>query len=132
MRKDHATAETTAYDRIFSTMKAVEAIMASKGIIDQSKVTAVVMLVDAYRKDSNVNGAGTQTHARADFMSSLSTVSYGTQRRPLGKQERVEKEKSCPSGTRSTQRGCRTRFGTDCSDDRGGILGGGSAREKEQ
>ena len=30
-------------------------------------------------QDSNVNGAGTQTHARADFMSSLSTVSYGTQ-----------------------------------------------------
>ena len=54
MRKDHATAETTAYDRIFSTMKAVEAIMASKGIIDQSKVTAVVMLVDAYRKVRNV------------------------------------------------------------------------------
>ena len=54
MRNDHATAETTAYDRIFSTMNAVEAIMASKGIVDQSKVTAVVMLVDAYRKVRNV------------------------------------------------------------------------------
>ena len=54
MRKDHATAETTAYNRIFSTLKAVEAIMASKGIIDQSKVTAVVMLANAYTKVRNV------------------------------------------------------------------------------
>ena len=54
MRKEHATAETTAYDRIFSTMKAMEAIMASKGITDPSKVTAVVMLADAYRKVRSV------------------------------------------------------------------------------
>ena len=48
-----ATAETTTYDRIFSTMKAMDAIMASKGINDPSKVTAV-MLADAYRKVRNV------------------------------------------------------------------------------
>ena len=45
--------ETTTYDRIFSTMKAMEAITAGKGITDPSKVTAV-MLADAYRKVCNV------------------------------------------------------------------------------
>ena len=44
-----ATAETTTYDRIFSTMKAMEAIMAGKGITDPIKVTAV-MLANAYKK----------------------------------------------------------------------------------
>ena len=48
-----ATAETTTYDRIFSTMKAMEAIMAGKGITDPSKVTAV-MLANAYKKVWNV------------------------------------------------------------------------------
>ena len=48
------TAETTAYDRIFSTMKVMETIVASKGITDPSKVTAVVMLADAYTKVRNV------------------------------------------------------------------------------
>ena len=54
MRKEHAAAETTAYDWIFSTIKAMEAIVASKGITDPSKVTAVVMLADAYRKVRNL------------------------------------------------------------------------------
>ena len=54
MRKEHATAETTPYDRMFSTMKAMEAIMASKGITDPSKVTTAVMLADAYKKVRNV------------------------------------------------------------------------------
>ena len=48
-----ATAETTTYDRTFSTMKAMEAIMAGKGITDPSKVTAV-MLANAYKKVWNV------------------------------------------------------------------------------
>ena len=48
-----ATAETTTYDRIFSIMKAMEAIMAGKGITDPSKVTAV-MLANAYKKVLNV------------------------------------------------------------------------------
>ena len=43
-----ATAETTTYDRIFSTMKAMEAIITGKGITDPSKVTAI-MLANAYR-----------------------------------------------------------------------------------
>ena len=32
-----------------------------------------------FNQASNVNGTGTQTYARVDFMSSLSTASYGTQ-----------------------------------------------------
>ena len=44
-----ATAETTTYDRIVSTMKAMEAIMAGKGMTDPSKVTAI-MLANAYKK----------------------------------------------------------------------------------
>ena len=35
-------------------MKAMGAILASKGITDRSKVTAIVMLADAYRKVRNV------------------------------------------------------------------------------
>ena len=41
-------AETTTYDRIFSTMKAMQAIMAAKGLRDPMKVTAG-MLAEAYR-----------------------------------------------------------------------------------
>ena len=36
-------------------------------------------LTRVFSQASNVKGTGTQTHARADFMSSLSTASYGTQ-----------------------------------------------------
>ena len=39
----------TTYDRMSSTMKAMEAIMAGKGITDPSKVT-VAMLANAYKK----------------------------------------------------------------------------------
>ena len=42
------------YDQIFSTMKAMEAKVASKGITDPSKVTAIVMLAGAYRKVRDV------------------------------------------------------------------------------
>lgn len=44
-----ASAETTTYDKIFSTLKAIEAIMEAKGIKDASKVSAK-MLADASRK----------------------------------------------------------------------------------
>lgn len=41
-------AETTTYDRIFSTIKAMEAIMSTKRLTDAAKVTAG-MLAEAYR-----------------------------------------------------------------------------------
>lgn len=41
-------AETTTYDRIFSTIKAMEAIMSTKKLTDAAKVTAG-MLAEAYR-----------------------------------------------------------------------------------
>ncbi|CAN0511983.1 unnamed protein product, partial [Laminaria digitata] len=44
-----ATAETTTYDRIFSTMKAIQAIMANRNLNDPTKVTAT-MLAAAFEK----------------------------------------------------------------------------------
>ena len=41
-------------DRGKLNREAMEAIVASKGITDPSKVTAVVMLADAYRKVRNL------------------------------------------------------------------------------
>ena len=38
-----ATAETTTYDRIFSTMKSIEAIMTARGLADPTKVTATML-----------------------------------------------------------------------------------------
>lgn len=48
-----ATAETTTYDRIFSTMKAMQAIMVNRNLNDPSKVTAT-MLAAAFEKVMNV------------------------------------------------------------------------------